>query len=161
MDKSYSVKIEFLGKHPEFLPELAKLHFDEWCHFSPGKTLEDRICKLQELAASGALPFMVVAIKGDQLVGSAALVYEDMKTRKDLSPWLASIFVKPKFRRKGIATALIRYIENSAAELGIRKLYLFTEHARDLYARLGWNDMEECEYQGVRVVIMSKRLDAD
>jgi predicted N-acetyltransferase YhbS len=155
------MKIDLLGEHLEFLPELARLHFDEWRHFSPDKTLEDRLWKLRDLAASSELPFMVVAIEGNQLVGSAALVYEDMRTRKELSPWLASVFVKPEFRRKGIATALVRHIEKSAQERGIRKLYLFTEHARDLYARLGWNDREECEYQGVNVAIMSQRLDAD
>ena len=155
------MKIAFLGEHLDVLPELARLQFDEWRHFSPDKTLEDRVCKLQELAASRELPFMVVAIEGNRLVGSAALVYEDLTTRKELSPWLASVFVKPEFRRKGVATTLVRHIEKSAEERGIRKLYLFTEHARGLYARLGWHDMEECEYQGVNVVIMSKRLDAD
>lgn len=155
------MKIDFLGEHLDILPELARLHFDEWRHFSPDKTLDDRVCKLQELAASRELPFMVVAIDENRLIGSAALVYEDMRTRKELSPWLASVFVKQQFRGKGIATTLVRHIEQAAESRGIRKLYLFTEHARDLYARLGWNEMEVCEYQGVNVVIMSKRLDAD
>lgn len=153
------MNIDFLGEHLDVLPELARLHFDEWRHFSPDNTLADRVSKLQELASSSELPFMVVAIEGKKLVGSAALVYDDMRTRKELSPWLASVFVKPEFRRKGIAAALVRQIEKSAEERGIRKLYLFTEHARDLYAKLGWRDMEACEYQGVDVVIMSKRLD--
>jgi len=155
-----AMNIDFLGKHMDVLPELARLHFDEWRHLNPDKTLEDRIDKLREIAASNEPPFMVVAFEGHQLVGSAALVFEDMRTRKDLSPWLAGVFVKPEFRRKGIATTLIRHIEKSAAEHGIKQLYLYTEHARDLYARLGWVDMEECEYHGVNVAIMSKGLDA-
>lgn len=155
------MNIELLGQHLNALPELARLHHDEWRHLSPDKTLEDRIRRLQDMAASDDMPFMVVAIEGKQLVGSAALVFEDMRTRKDLSPWLASVFVKPEFRRRGIATTLVRHIEKSAEQRGIKKLYLFTEHARDLYARLGWRDMEECEYEGAKVVIMSKTFGAN
>lgn len=155
------MNIDFLGAHPEFLPELSVLHFDEWRHFSPEKTLEDRVSKMQRMAASSDLPFMVVAFETDQLIGSAALVFEDMSSRKDLSPWLASVYVKPEFRGKGIATALVRHIEASARQRGIETLYLFTEHARDLYARLGWCDLQACEYQGVNVMVMSKRLETD
>ncbi|MGD2139038.1 MAG: GNAT family N-acetyltransferase [Burkholderiales bacterium] len=152
------MKIDFLGEHPEFVPELARLHFDEWRHFSPGKTYDDRVAKLQAIAASNNLPFMFVALEGNQLIGSAALVYEDMSTRKDLSPWLASVFVKPGFRRRGIATALVEHVEETARQHGKSRLYLHTEHARRLYAGLGWNDLQVCEYQGVRVTIMFKDL---
>ena len=155
------MNIELLGAHLNFLPELASLHYDEWRHLSPDMTLADRIRKLQGMAASDDMPFMVVAIEGNHLLGSAALVYEDMRTRKDLSPWLASVFVKREFRRKGIATILVRHIEKAAEERGIKKLYLFTEHARNLYARLGWCDVEGCKYRGAKVVIMSKRFGAN
>ena len=154
------MKIDFLGNHLNLLPELAKLQFDEWKHFSPGTTLEDRILKLQNMAQSNDVPFMVVAYDNDQLIGSAALVLEDMRTRKDLSPWLASVFVKPEFRKSGIATVLVSHIEDEATRLGIEKLFLYTEHARGLYLKLGWSDIEQCEYQGVNVAIMFKQFSA-
>jgi len=110
------------------------------------------------MAESSDVPFIVVATDNNQLIGSAALVNEDMKTRKDLSPWLASVFVKSEFRKRGIATKLVRYIEEEASKLDIEMLYLYTEHARDLYAGLAWCDLEECEYQGVNVAIMYKRF---
>jgi len=152
------MKIDFLGNHLDLLPELAKLHFDEWRHMSPDKTLEDRVLKLREAARSSDVPFFVVGIDDEQLIGSAALVNEDMRTRKDLSPWLASVFVKPEHRNNGIATSLVRHIEDKAKERGIKKLYLYTEHARTLYSKLGWYDLEECEYQGVNVAIMYKEF---
>jgi predicted N-acetyltransferase YhbS len=152
------VKIDFLGNHLDHLPELAKLHFDEWNHFSPDKTLEDRVMKLGEMAQSSDVPFIIVAIDKQQLIGSAALVTEDMGTRKDLSPWLASVFVKPGFRKSGIGTSLVGHIEGEAKKRGIEKLFLYTEHARTLYAQLGWYDLEECEYQGVNVTIMYKQF---
>jgi N-acetylglutamate synthase-like GNAT family acetyltransferase len=152
------MKIDSLGNHLHLLPELAKLHFDEWRHFSPDQTLEDRVVKLRTIAQSGDVPFIVVAIDNNQLIGSSALVNEDMSTRKDLSPWLASVFVKPGFRKNGVGTSLVRYIEGEAQKRGIQKLFLYTEHARNLYAALGWHDLEECEYQGVGVAIMYKKI---
>jgi predicted N-acetyltransferase YhbS len=152
------VKIDFLGNHLNLLPELAQLHFDEWNHFSPEKTLEDRVIKIGEMAQSSDVPFIVVAIDNKQLIGSAALVNEDMRTRKDLSPWLASVFVKSEFRKNRIGTSLVGHIEGEAKKRGIEKLFLYTEHARTLYAQLGWHDLEECEYQGVDVTIMHKRI---
>jgi N-acetylglutamate synthase-like GNAT family acetyltransferase len=153
------VKIDHLGNHPKLLPELAQLHFDEWKHLSPDKTLEDRVLKLREMAQSIEVPFVAVAVDNDnELIGSAALVNEDMSTRKDLFPWLASVFVKPGFRKNGMGTKLVRHIEDEAARLGIKKLFLYTEHARHLYLKLEWNDVEECGYQGVNVAIMSKQF---
>lgn len=157
---SSNMKIDFLGNHLNLLPELAKLQYDEWKHFSPGKTLEDRVLKLRKMAQSNDVPFMVVAADNGQLIGSAALALEDMQTRKDLSPWLASVFVKPEHRQNGIATALVRHIEQQATTLGIEKLYLYTERARGLYLKLGWSDIEQCDYQGVNVAIMYKQFAA-
>jgi N-acetylglutamate synthase-like GNAT family acetyltransferase len=154
------MKIDFLGNHLVLLPELASLHHHEWKHLSPGRTLGDRVATLREMATTNEVPFIVVATEHDRLVASAALVLEDMTTRKDLSPWLASVFVKPPYRGRGIATMLVRHIEDAARALGIGKLFLYTEHARDLYARLGWRDLEQCDYQAVRVAIMHKPLSA-
>ena len=112
------------------------------------------------MAQSSDLPLMFVATHDHGLVGSAALVREDMRTRKDLSPWLASVFVKPEFRHHGTASRLARYIEGEATRRGISKLFLFTEHARDLYLKLGWFDLEQCEYEGVNVTVMFKELAA-
>ena len=123
-----TMKIDFLGNHLSILPELAQLHFDEWRHFSPDKTLEDRVLKRQGVAQSSEIP------------------------------WLASVFVKSEFRNNGIASSLVRHIEGEARKRGIEKLYLYTEHARELYLRLGWHDIEQCEYQGVNVAIMYKQV---
>ena len=152
------MKIDLLGNHLDFMPELALLHFNEWRHFSPDQTLEDRILKLQAIAKSGDVPLVIIAIDNNQLMGSAALVNEDMSTRKDLSPWLASVFVKPEFRKNGVGTSLVRHIEGEAQKRAIQKLFLHTEHARNLYASLGWHDLEECEYHGVSVAIMYKQF---
>ena len=80
LGENISMKIDFLDNYIDFVPKLAELHFNEWNHLSPDMTLEDRTIKLKEIAQSMDVPFMLVAVENNQLIGSAALVYEDMET---------------------------------------------------------------------------------
>ena len=150
------ILIEYLADRVDLIPELAQWHFAEWGHFRPGQSLEDRLNALNACLGKLAIPSTVVATCGDELVGSALLVEHDMSTRKDLSPWLAGVFVKPQFRKAGVATLLIQRIEAEAAALDIPKLYLYTNNESDFYARRGWRALESGKYRGVAVTIMSK-----
>lgn len=150
--------IEYLQDRKELLPELAQLHFAEWGHFRPGQTIEDRIESLERCAGKATIPSVIVATAGPELIGSAMLVPHDMSTRKDLSPWLAGVFVKPSYRRSGIATDLTKRIEQEAASLEVPTLYLYTEKESEFYAKRGWEALATCDYQGLEVTIMSKNL---
>jgi len=77
-----------------------------------------------------------------------------MVTRKDLSPWLASVFVPPEHRGKGIGTALTRRIMDEAKALDVGTLYLFTPDRETFYSRLGWTVLERPEYRREQIVIM-------
>lgn len=147
-----------LADHKEFVRELAELHHAEWSHFNPSLTLEMRAEAIADAAGREGIPSIFIAVSGDELIGSAALVQQDMKTRPDLFPWLASVYVKEGFRRQGIASALIARCESEAAQSGVKTWYLYTEFASTLYEKLGWGLMEQCEYQGVKVSVMSKDI---
>jgi N-acetylglutamate synthase-like GNAT family acetyltransferase len=89
------------------------------------------------------------------------LLTYDMETRKDLSPWLAGVYVKSAYRKRGIASRLICCIEQEAATLGVRRLYLYAPTSVEaFYSRRGWQLMERCEYKGIGVVVMHKPVDA-
>ena len=150
------MKIEYLADHPEFIPELAKLHFAEWSYLNPGECLEGKKQYLERNSGRNGVPSFVVAVEGAELIGSASLIAQDMDDRPDLTPWLADVFVKPGYRGRGVATALIGRIEAEAKAAGIAMLYLYTPDAVELYRRLGWNMVEACKYKGVDVVIMAK-----
>lgn len=150
--------IEYLADREELIPELAALHLAEWGHLRPGQTLQDRINALKGCLGKVEIPSTVVATQDDVLLGSALLVEHDMSTRKELSPWLAGVFVKPEFRNSGVATGLVRRIESEAASAGVRTLYLYTDKESGFYARRGWSVHEACDYRGIAVTIMSKAL---
>lgn len=152
------VKIEHLAAHPEFIPELAVLHFAEWSYLNPGGSLEGKTDYLRRNCGRSGVPSFIIAVEGADLVGSASLIAHDMDNRPELTPWLADVFVKPEYRGQGVATSLIRRIEFEAKSVVITKLYLYTPDAAGLYRRLGWNAVDECKYKGVDVIIMAKLL---
>lgn len=61
----------------------------------------------------------------------------------------------PDYRRQGIASALIAHAVECAAKLGVKRLYLFTENAEQMYSRLGWSVLERTTYHGADAVVMS------
>jgi len=152
------MKIAPLCDHLRFVDEIASLHYKEWLHLSPNESIEDRRTALKSAAASEGIPSIYIAYKGSEFIGSAGLVAHDMESRSDISPWLAAVFVKKEWRKRGIATLLLKHCEFQASKAGVRTLYLFTEFAANMYAKNGWMHLEQREYKGVNVDIMHKNL---
>ena len=150
------MEIEYLADHPALIPQLARLHFQQWGHLRPGEPLERRTRRLEESCGRGGVPTVVVALEGGTLCGSAMLIAHDMRTRPDLTPWLAGVYVVDAWRGRGYGSALVRRVESESSGLGVRRLYLYTPDAEDFYSRLGWSLDERCEYLGQQVAVMSK-----
>ena len=105
-----------------------------------------------------SIPTTVIALVNDEMVGSACLVESDMPSRRDLSPWVGSVYVRPEYRRHGIGTQLMQYIENIARKLGIERLYLFTPNMSPFYETIGWVVLEYAQHRGRPTTIMEKKL---
>ena len=152
------MEIVSLADRKEFISELARLHHAEWKHLNPSLTLEGRAKAIADAAGQEGIPSIFIAVSGSQLVGSAALVRNDMDTKPELSPWLAAVYVKERFRHQGVATSLIARCEDEAVRSNASTWYLYTEFASKLYEKLGWHHMERSEYQGVTVNVMYKKI---
>jgi len=150
-------RIESLADHPQFIPTLATWHRAQWSYLDVGVSVAQRAARLRTHGRDG-VPMTVVALSGDTLLGSASLIAHDMDTRNDLSPWLASVYVAPPHRRRGVGSALVREIVASAAEVGFPALYLFTPDRARFYERLGWHILEHVVYRGYAQVLMSISL---
>ncbi|MFJ2487127.1 GNAT family N-acetyltransferase [Pseudomonas sp. NPDC087639] len=146
--------IEYLCDHPGFVEELSELNFKEWGEFRPGDTLEARTERMRKACGKGAIPSVVVAIEDGRLLGGALLIDSDMKARPELTPWLAGVYVKAEERGRGVASQLVNRIVEEAKTLGVQTLYLYTDAAQSLYARLGWEVVEELVYENLPVTIM-------
>jgi GNAT superfamily N-acetyltransferase len=108
------MEIAPLAEHPEHIPTLARWHLAEWGHYSTGRTQESTEERLRRHAASDAIPTTMVALEDGKPVGSAALVWNDMKTRPQIRPWLADVVVDPAWRRRGIGSKLVRRLVEKA-----------------------------------------------
>ncbi len=153
------MRIEYLADYPEHLPQLAEWHHAEWSKYNPGDTVEKRVERMQEHLGKRQIPTTFVALEGDALMGSACILAQDMHDGcTDLTPWLASVYVSPDFRKRGVGSALVTRVEQEARDIGITTLYLYTPDRESLYARLGWAVRERREYMGGPVVVMEKEL---
>lgn len=146
--------IDYLCDHPEFIEELATLNFAEWGDFAPGDSLEARIELMRSACGKGEIPSVVVALEDAELLGGALLIDSDLDARPELTPWLAGVYVKAEHRGKGVASQLVNRVVEEAAALGVPELYLYTDTSQSLYARLGWQVVEELVYEELPVVVM-------
>ena len=153
--------IQYLGDHQETIPVLAAWIYNEWSYLYPGATLQDFEGLLRERVNKKSLPLTLVALEAGEPIGTVSLKAFDMETRSDLTPWLTSLHVAEPWRRRGIGSSLVKAIEQKAAQLEIRKLFLFSTDAAlavPFYSRLGWKVKEETIYHSYPVIIFEKDL---
>lgn len=147
-----------LVERPDLAEQVSVWGFGEWGHLNPGQTLEQRRAEVQGSLNVERVPIAFVALDdGDGIVGMASLILDDLEG-DPRNPWLASVYVPPGHRKKGIASALVRTVEEAARRLGFDRLYLFTSTAPSLYAGLGWRALERRDYRGEHIQVMDKAL---
>jgi N-acetylglutamate synthase-like GNAT family acetyltransferase len=149
--------IKDLRQIPDTLLQLAQWHQSEWSQLNPGETLEQRIDRMQDYLNKDFIPSTFVAID-HTVLGSAAIVKNDMATRKKLSPWLASVYVSPDRRGRGIGRKLVQHVMSCAKNRAYDKLYLFTADQQKFYESLGWQTFDIEHYHGQQVSLMQIKL---
>lgn len=68
----------------------------------------------------------------EELIGMCQIVLNDLEIRPDLYPWLANVYIDPKYRNNGYVKILLNYVLKQYKEL-----YLYTE-ITGLYEKLGF-----------------------
>jgi GNAT superfamily N-acetyltransferase len=155
------IEILPLAERSECIEQLARWHFAQWGPINPTSTVERRIERLRGHLEPGRVPQTFVAVDGDRLLGSASLVAADLPSRDDLSPWLASVYVDPPFRNRGVGAALVKRVAQEARSLDFPTLYLFTPDRAAFYANLGWQVVERDEWNGCEVTVMELKLNGE
>jgi GNAT superfamily N-acetyltransferase len=163
-----ALRIVSIAERPDLIETVARWQFDEWGQLEPGDSLAARIAELSAQAAKpGGIPHTYIALDGEHPLGSASVVAQDGEAvrasprQRDLTPWLASVYVRPTARGHGVASALVRHVMTRVAAAGVTRLYLFTDGAQGLYERLGWRVLGTDAYNGLELTIMAINLAPD
>ncbi len=143
------MRIELLADHPQHVETLGRWHCEEDGRADDRHWLDFWRRQLESECGRERTPIAFVALDGDEPVGAISLVENNMTSHPELSPWVAGTFVHPSRRREGIGAALVEHALARARELGVHRIYLYTERARGLYEKLGfrhlWDEVHEAE----------------
>ena len=150
------MEIRFLADAPGHVDTLAGWHHAQWGALYRDWSRDDAAAELRSHAACRTRPTTLVAFDGDALVGSVSLVDEDAPEFADRGDaWLASLYVVPGARGRGIGAALARALVAHAAGQGVGQLWLFTPEHAGFYAKLGWAETGKAVLGGTAVTLMS------
>ncbi len=152
-----SWRIVPISRVPQVVDVLAEWHHAEWGTLMPGWSLDSARSELESHLLSPACPTTLVALDaGSAVAGSVSLVIEDAPEFADLSPWLASLYVVPEQRGRGLGRSLVGAMLAHARGVGIDHLHLFTPDHRDWYQRLGWSALGPRLLAGRPVELMKR-----
>lgn len=109
--------ISYLADQPALAQHLVPALVEHWGPIIPGYTAEARAAKFLTHMNRDTLPIAWVAHDDSEVFGTASLRVCDLEGREDLTPWLGGVYVLPRFRRHGIASALCAVVEQKARHL--------------------------------------------
>jgi GNAT superfamily N-acetyltransferase len=139
------------------LPIFASWLWMKWGQFR-GRPPSRTLAYVTSWTAGQDLPFGYAAYLDGLPAGIAGVVRDDLEPRPDLTPWLASVFVRPDARGRGIASALVEANADEARRRGHTTLWLHTPDQQKLYARLGWMADSQSIDLGEAVTVMRRAL---
>jgi GNAT superfamily N-acetyltransferase len=153
------IKVDYLKNHPEQVKTCAQWSFEMWGHHKPDQTLETFIESRKRYLNDDKLPLTLLAFDGAIPIGMCSLA-ENRGLQPGLCPWLAALYVHPKYRNQGIGKLLEESICKKARKMGYPKIYLFTSDQTVIpwYEKLKWRKKETAWLHNHEVTIMEKDL---
>lgn len=125
-----------LSDKPQLLNEASKYFWSCWGSPSNFNFYFD--CIRHSMDREKALPKFYIALQDEKIIGSYALLVNDLISRQDLMPWFACLYVNEEYRGKGIAGTLLEHGLKQAGLRGFSELYLSTD-LTGFYEAKGWN----------------------
>lgn len=130
------MKISLIHKNTSLLEKGIAYFWNQWGNASNFDFYKD--CIEHSLSEDTALPKFYVMLDDDKIVGSYALLANDLISRQDLLPWFACLFVDENYRNQGLAHELLKHGMEESRKRGFDTLYLSTD-LNDFYENKGWN----------------------
>ena len=136
-------EISNLQNSPLLKPIVAIRIWETWWE-PEGTKLQVISDFIESIPTTQSIPFGLVAHENGNYVGSVLGIVCDLELRPALTPWVAALWVDPVFRKKGVASALMKAALTEIFALGHSNAYLCaTAEKRGFYQRFGWQLIEE------------------
>ena len=153
------MRIQLLANHTASIPVIAQWYFNEWGDLRPNNSPQLFAESLEDYLNTDKMPLMVVATEGNTTLGVAQLKYREMDIYPEKEHWLGGVYVGDQYRGNNIAEKIIDSILDHAGQFGVRTLYLQTKRLDGgLYKSLGWQPVEQVNYYGLDVLVMTYQL---
>lgn len=134
------MEIYELGERRGLFEEAVEFFWKQWGNQENYLFYQD--CMLHSCDSKSDVPRFYIAIQNNSIVGSYALLRNDLISRQDLSPWLACLFVVPELRGNALGSVLLRHAVTEGQKKGFEKLYLCTD-LEGYYEKYGWSYMQK------------------
>jgi GNAT superfamily N-acetyltransferase len=154
------IEFAFLADRVDAMPVVAGWYRDEWGDLLQGGETDVAPDQLEAYLNRDEIPFLLIATKGDELVGAAQLKRHELIAQfPDRMNWMGGVYVVAEHRGRGYGSLIAERIATMAPEYGVQTLHLQTP-ALDggLYARLGWSPVTRATNHGLDVLVMERRL---
>ncbi len=124
-----------ITKKPALQKEAIQYFWKCWGSDDNFKFYED--CMLHSINKDNQLPKFYIALENEQIIGSYALLTNDIISRQDIWPWFACLYVDEAHCKKGYAEMLLNHSLEQAKLMGFENVYLSTD-LKNFYERKGW-----------------------
>ncbi len=109
--------------------------------------------------AATSCPLTWVASDASGALGAVGLGEFDLEERRDRSPWVLGMVVRPDRRGDGVGRLLLSHLERWARERGYGEVWVATgDPAVDFYRRCGWTVHETLHQSQSPVSVLRKRI---
>ncbi len=124
-----------LSSRPDILEKGTQYFWTKWGNDDNFEFYKN--CIDHSLDQEKALPKFYLALEDERIIGSYALLVNDLVSRQDLMPWLACLFVEEDCRGRGVAETLLKHGLKESRNKGFSHLYLSTD-LEGFYEKKGW-----------------------
>ncbi|MGN7388161.1 GNAT family N-acetyltransferase [Sporosarcina sp. SAFN-015] len=135
------MEIYSIHDREELFEEAVQAFWKQWGNESNYRFYKD--CMKHSSVTGDEVPSFYIAVADSNIIGTYAILRNDLVSRQDLSPWLACLYVDPKYRGQAIGSQLLDHAVAEAKRKGFKKLYLTTDHV-GYYEKYGWSKIDTC-----------------
>jgi GNAT superfamily N-acetyltransferase len=117
-----------LADRRDLIEVVGRLRWSEWGQPPEPPDPQWWIHMTEQETGSARLPATFAALDPDgELAGAIGIGEFDIDERRDRSPWVLGLVVRPGARRQGTGRILLGQVEARACELGYRRLWVANE----------------------------------